>query len=134
MRVRPKHPNFAYEIPATFKTDSWVHHTLLTNINTEKGGINQASPGSAYAVQPEPANPLKKPRIIAGGDGSTKAHRLIAVSDDPNDWTYVEDIILDTNSTIGQNTFSDVGHDGRQKLFVPACDDAEPLRSFPPSV
>jgi hypothetical protein len=114
---------FAYEIPTDYKNDNWTRHTLLTGIKTEKGGMNQASPGSAFAVQPAPAEALKKPWIIAGGDGSTKVHRLIPVSDDPANWSYVDDVILDTNSTIGQITFGDVDQDGRTELFVPAYDD-----------
>ncbi len=52
---------FADEIPTDFKTASWTRHTLLTGIKTEKGGFHQASPGTAFAVQPAPAQPLKKP-------------------------------------------------------------------------
>jgi hypothetical protein len=114
---------FAYEIPADYKNGTWTRHTLLTGIKTEKGGMNQASPGSAFAVQPAPAAPLKKPWIIAGGDGSTKVHRLIPVSDEPGNWSYVEDVMLDSNSTIGQITFGDIDQDGRLELFVPAYDD-----------
>lgn len=113
----------AYEIPEDFKTGNFLKHTLLSGIKTEKSGMNQASPGTAFAIQPSTKESLKKPWILAGGDGSTKVHRLIAMSDDPNDWTYAEDIILDTNSTIGTLAFADVDGDGRVELFVPAYDD-----------
>ncbi len=115
----------AYEIPADYKTAAWTRHILLDGIKTEKEGKNQAAPGTAFAVQPssDPASQLKKPWIIAAGDGSTHVHRLIATSDDVNDWTYTQDLLHDGESTIGKLTFGDVNDDGRLEMFVPAYHD-----------
>ena len=49
---------FAYEIPADYKTAVWTRHTLLDSIKTEKDGRNQASPGTAFAIQPDASNQL----------------------------------------------------------------------------
>lgn len=114
---------FAYEIPADYKTANWTRHTLLSGIKTEMEGRNQASPGTAFAIQPDLNNVLKKPWIIAAGDGSTKVHRLIPKSDSPLDWSYADDVLHDGDSTVGKIAIDDVNGDGRQELFVPAYHD-----------
>lgn len=110
---------YGYEIPAAPREDAWTRHTLLSGIKTEKGGFNQASPGSAFAVQPNLKKSLSKPWILAGGDGSTKVHLLLPQA---KDWEYKEVIIQDTGSTIGTIAVGDVDNDGIQELFVPAYD------------
>ena len=75
---------------------------LLGNIKTEKRGMNEAAPGSAYAFYPNLNDKTGKPWIAVAGDGSTKVHVLVPNKNDKNDWTYTEKVPLDTKGTVGQ--------------------------------
>ncbi len=55
-----------------------------------------------------------------GGDGSQKAHLLTPNSEDTNDWSYTEQILVHERSTIGRIAIGDVDNDGVTDIFVPA--------------
>lgn len=113
---------FGFEIPDNIR-DSWLRHTLIDGIVTENFGIKQASPGSAFAIpMPNEDKQGLKPGIVFGGDGSTKVHYLKPLSSDTNDWTYSEQVLVDTDSTIGTVAAGDVDGDGRFEIFAPAYD------------
>jgi hypothetical protein len=113
---------FAYEIPANLQKP-WPRHTLIDGIVTENFGIKQASPGSAFAINiPKEDKKGLKPGIVFGGDGSTKVHYLKPLSSDTSDWSYSEEILVDTNSTIGTLAAGDLDGDGRAEIFAPAYD------------
>ena len=85
-------------------------------------GQGQGSPGSAFSFFPDPSSQLRKPLILASGDGSQRVHFLSPVSEDPANWEYSESILLDVGSTIGQIAIADVDSDGFVEVFVPAYD------------
>lgn len=111
----------AYEVPTQFKTDVWRKHFLLKNIQTRHTGLNQASPGSPLVFYPD-SSKKGKPWVLISGDASEKAHLLIPSSKDVDNWDYVENIILNSTSTIGQAAVGDVDGDGNTEIFIPAYD------------
>jgi hypothetical protein len=113
---------FAYEIPQSPKIQKWTRHSLLTSIKTEKGGLNQASPGSAFAIYPNTKAKGQKPWIVAGGDGSTKVHALVPTA---QDWVYKELVLLDTESTIGTIATGDIDGDGSVEVLAPSYDEGK---------
>jgi hypothetical protein len=114
---------FAYEIPSNIRTGKWERHTLLTSIATKVRGPGQGSPGRAIAFHPYTKNTDEKPHIIIGGDGSKKAHLLSPDSEDTNDWSYTETIVMQAKKgVIGQVAVADVNNDGKADIFIPAYD------------
>ena len=113
---------YAYELPEDPIHGQWTRHTLLTGIETRNKGQGQGSPGSAFSFFPDPSSQLRKPLILASGDGSQRVHFLSPVSEDPANWEYSESILLDVGSTIGQIAIADVDSDGFVEVFVPAYD------------
>lgn len=113
---------FAYEVPQDLKTGSFTRHTLLTNIETRNGGMNQASPGAAFAFHPNVHQTSGKPQIMVSGDGSQRVHWLVPTSSSTNSWSYEERILVDVGGTVGQLAIADVNHDGFVEVFVPAYD------------
>ena len=114
---------YAYEMPKNPLTDEWKRHTLLGNIKTEKRGMNEAAPGSAYAFYPNLNDKTGKPWIAVAGDGSTKVHVLVPNKNDKNDWTYTEKVPLDTKGTVGQIAIGDIDGDNKVEIVVPAYDE-----------
>ena len=113
---------FAFEIPVDFKTGEFTRHTLLTGIETRQKGLNQGSPGSAFAFHPSKALAAKKPYILVSGDGSQRAHLITPRNESPTDWTYDEHVVVDEKATVGQSVVGDVNNDGFMEIFVPAYD------------
>lgn len=113
---------FAYEVPSDVKTGTFVRLTLLTNIETRNGGMNQASPGAAFAFHPKVSETASKPHIMVSGDGSQRVHWLIPSSQSANDWQYEERILIDVKGTVGQLAIADINGDGYSEIFVPAYD------------
>jgi hypothetical protein len=116
---------FAYEIPNDLtRAVPWTRRTLLGGISTTSSGFGQASPGKATVFFPNSRETSGKPYIIVAGDGSQKAHLLIPVSADRNNWTYREQIVLTVKSgVIGQIAVADVDGDGKTDIFIPAYDE-----------
>ena len=125
---------FAYEVPGDIYNDTWVRHTLIDGIPTNKGGQGQASPGQALAFYPNSNDQQGKPWIHVNGDGSMQSHLLVPSSLATNDWRYEEHIIMTANnSVIGQTAIKDVNGDGWVELFIPAYDEnAIHVYSFAP--
>ena len=113
---------FAYEIPADMKKGAFKRHTLLEGMETRQGGFNQASPGAAIAFHPNAAATHGKPMILVNGDGSQRAHMLVAKSTAKGDWSYAEKELVDAKSTVGMSAVGDVDGDGYAEIFVPAYD------------
>jgi hypothetical protein len=111
---------FAYELPVDPRRDAWPRHTLLTGIKTRQRGINSASPGAATAFRPIAGADSRKPWVLVSGDGSQRAHLLRPASEAPDDWTYLESILADTDSTVGTCAVGDTNGDGAAEVFVPA--------------
>jgi hypothetical protein len=114
---------FAYEIPLDLKNGPWIRHTLLEGVQTRQKGFNQASPGVAKAFYPEiKESNSNKPWILVSGDGSQRVHLLTPLSEMASDWTYKEEIILDTKSTVGEPLIYDFDGDGLSDFVIPAYD------------
>ncbi|MBM3267615.1 MAG: VCBS repeat-containing protein [Candidatus Sericytochromatia bacterium] len=113
---------FAYEVPADPRGGAWRRHTLLEGIETRQSGPNQASPGQALAFRPHRDWSSRKPMVLVAGDGSQRAHLLVAASESPGDWRYREEILLDARATVGTCAVGDVDGDGAVEIFVPAYD------------
>lgn len=111
---------YAYEIPESFKTQAWQRHTLLQNIRVESRGFNAAAPGAPLVWHETRGG---KPSILIGGDGSCKVHMLVPASNRAADWSYEEQIILRTDSTIGRIWLGEV--EGTDHLFVPSYDESK---------
>lgn len=111
---------YAYEIPEDFKHGHWDKHTLLTGIQTRGGFMNAASPGSPTVFYPGKA--WGKPWIFVSGDDSQRGHLLVPKSQDPQDWSYSEHIILDSKSTIGRAAVGDIDGGGHPTLLIPVHD------------
>jgi hypothetical protein len=112
---------FAYIMPKDFIKGEWKRHTILEGIETRQGGMNQASPGQAITFFPSIAY-KGKPYILVSGDGSQRAHLLVPKSQDPNNWQYAEQIVVNAGCTVGQSAVGDVNGDGFADIFVPAYD------------
>lgn len=111
---------FAYEIPSDFRQAPWPRRTLLSGIQTRQRGINSASPGAATAFHPVARATREKPWILVSGDGSQRAHLLRPLSRSPEDWSYEESTLADTQSTVGTCAVGDTDGDGCAEVFVPA--------------
>lgn len=112
---------FSYTLPKSFKSTKWNRVVLLDGIETRQGGMNQASPGQAIAFRPSTSY-SGKPYILVSGDGSQRAHMLVPKSQDPNNWEYTEQIVVDAGCTVGQSAVGDVNGDGHADVFVPGYD------------
>ena len=111
---------FAYEIPDDWQHGSWTRHTLLGGIVTKVASPAAASPGSALIW----SHQGRKPDIFVAGDGSGKAYWLQPNSEDPKDWTYTEQVLLDAGSTIGHMALGAPDTEGNPHLFVPDYDQS----------
>jgi hypothetical protein len=111
---------FAYEIPDDWQHGAWTRHTILGGIATKVTSPAAASPGSALTW----SHPGRKSDIFVAGDGSGKAHWLKPNSEDPKDWTYTEQVLLDAGSTIGHMALGAPDSDGNPHLFVPDYDQS----------
>ena len=114
---------FAYEPSADPLKSKWKKHVLLDNIKTLKFGNNEAAPGSAFSFYPYVNETDKKPYIAVAGDGSTKVHILVPDSQDPNNWSYTENVPLKVKGTVGQIDIGDIDNDGQNEIVVPAYDE-----------
>lgn len=62
-----------------------------------------------------------KPSILLSGDDDGHAYYLEPRSDEPSDWTYEMQIILNAgDGTVGELSFADVDGDGYVEIFVPS--------------
>jgi len=111
---------FAYTVPENWQTDPWPRYVLATNITTRKIGPNQASPGRAKAFHPNTTETDTKRTIIVGGDGAEVAFMLYPNSEDPNNWDYTREDIINTGCTVGQVEVGDTNGDNMVEFFVPA--------------
>ena len=112
----------AYEVPNDFKLDPWPRHTLLAGIEVVLSSFNAAAPGAPVVWTPAEGG---KPRVLVGGDGSGKLHMLVPVSRAAKDWRYREEVLLETNSTIGRIWLGELASNWLQHLFVPSYDESK---------
>lgn len=114
---------FAFDIPHDFKdVSAWKQHNLLVGIETLKEGEGQASPGGTRVIKPFKGY-KGKPWIVVSGDGSQKIHLLRPISEKPENWSYKEDILLDTETSItGNIEVKDLDKDGWPEIIVPEYD------------
>jgi len=112
---------YAYEIPADMKKGAFKRHALLKDIETRQAGFRQASPGSATSFFPS-KDDKGKPVILVSGDGSQRAHVLVAKSESATNWDYVEYELVNAQSTVGMSAVGDTNGDGKVEIFVPAYD------------
>ena len=118
---------FAYEVPPDFKEKggTFVRHTLANGFETAFSFSPAASPGAAIPFHPNANAPTGKPWMLVSGDGSQKAYLLTPDSEDPSDWGYHCQTILEGGCTVGNGAVADVDGDGRPELFVPAYEKGE---------
>lgn len=114
---------FGYTVPENWKTDPWPRYVLATNITTLLPGPNQASPGKAIAFHPCTNNTDTKRQIIVGGDGAEVAFMLYPNSQDPNNWEYTREDIINVGCTVGQVSVGDVDGDSFVEFFIPAYEN-----------
>ena len=100
--------------------DGWRLHTLTKGIATRRPGFGEASPGNAFAFDPDKWDLDQKPHIVVSGDGSGCAYLLIPDSQASGDWNYTLTPFLDGGqSMIGQVIAEDIDNDGIVEIGVP---------------
>ena len=118
---------FGYEIPTDYQSADWTRHTLLTGLQTLKGGFGQASPGHAVHFYPG-TDESGRPWIHVDGDGAMNSYVLepivtVPETDPEYGWEYNEHIVLELeNSITGQAAVKDVNGDGWKEIFEAAFD------------
>ena len=120
---------FAYEQPSS-PSSPWTRHVLATGYTPLPVSIptpGRGAPGKAEAFWPKPTTAnLKrssanstKPAIVLSGDDAGFVSMLWPGSEEPGDWSYVEERWLNSTGTVGAVVVGDVDSDGIVDVFVP---------------
>merc|ERR1711963_504928 len=109
-------------IPDDFINGDWERTTLDTNFHPNSMLFGETmSPGSAIIFHPSDAvrDAGNKPLILLSGDDDGNQYILQPVSQDPADWTYARQTLVETgDTTAGQVTADDINGDGYTELIT----------------
>ncbi|XP_043225248.1 uncharacterized protein LOC122383152 [Amphibalanus amphitrite] len=113
---------YKWTIPDDFINGDWERTTLDTNFHPNSMLFGETmSPGSAIIFHPSDAarDAGNKPLILLSGDDDGNQYILQPVSQDPSDWTYARQTLVETGgTTAGQVTADDIDGDGYTELIT----------------